>query len=272
MDSEDFRAHSVGFYKRADQWFGRHSKSQPRAHLPQPKDGDMSKHVFATDSSESDPTSDPTTTTPTSVDFPALGRGPSRPFSSAAVTNGQPPRCNLASSHFGARPKGVTRAQRGLCVEFQRQTGGFCALFSTPLRSVTSPRLCKVATSHFGASVRRAGGNASRPFWSRSVRPGRPLRAPPMRGPFPLPMAHPPSRWMRGTSVDSRSRRHWCRVCCPTRAPHRPGPPPPTPRPGPRARGAGYRRPASPRPWRTPSQWRPTQCDIWWARAGTPPG
>ena len=63
MDSEDFRAHSVGFYKRADQWFGRHSKSQPRAHLPQPKDGDMSKHVFATDSGESDPTSDPTTTT-----------------------------------------------------------------------------------------------------------------------------------------------------------------------------------------------------------------
>ena len=29
MDAEDFCAHSVGFYKRADQWCGRHSKSQP---------------------------------------------------------------------------------------------------------------------------------------------------------------------------------------------------------------------------------------------------
>ena len=121
----------------------------------------------------------------------------------------------------------MTQAQRGLCVEFQRQTGGFCALFSTPLHSVTSPRLCKAATSHFGASVRWAGGNASRLFWSRSVRPGRPLRAPPMREPFLLLMVRPPSRWMHGTSVDSRSRRHWCHVCCPTRAPRLPGPLPP---------------------------------------------
>ena len=91
MDSEDFHAHFVGFCKWADQWFGWHSTSQPRAHLPQPKDSDMSKHVFATDSGESDPTSDPTTMTLTSVDFPALARGPSRPFSSTAVTNGQAP-------------------------------------------------------------------------------------------------------------------------------------------------------------------------------------
>ena len=116
MDSEDFRAHSVGFYKRADQWFGRHSKSQPRAHLPQPKNGDMSKHVFATDSGESDPTSDPTTTTPTSADFPALARGPSRPFSSAAVTNGQPPPLQSGVVALWCAPKGSDSSAAGtLC-------------------------------------------------------------------------------------------------------------------------------------------------------------
>ena len=41
INSAEFRTHSVGFYKHADQWFGRHSTSQPRVPLPQPKDGDM---------------------------------------------------------------------------------------------------------------------------------------------------------------------------------------------------------------------------------------
>ena len=86
MDSEEFRAHSLGFYKRADQWFGRHSTSQPRAPSPQPEDADMSKHVFATDSDGRD-----LTTSTTLEDDPELARGPSRPSSSAVVANDQPP-------------------------------------------------------------------------------------------------------------------------------------------------------------------------------------
>ena len=167
---------------------------------------------------------------------------------------------------------GVRRAQRRLCAEFQRQTVGFCAQFQAPLRSVTNAPLYKVATSHFGASVRRAGGSTSRPFWSRGARPGRPLWAPPMRGPFPLVMAHPPSWWMCGTSIDSRSQWHWYPVCCLTRAPRFSGPPPLTLRSQPKTCGAGSHQPASPRLWRTPSRWRPTQCHTWWERASTPPG
>ena len=272
MDSEDFHAHSMGFYKWADQWFGRHSKSQPRAHSPWPKDGDMSKHVFAPDSGESDLTTTTTTTTTTSEDFLELARGPSRPFSSAAVTNGQPPRLKSGDVALRCEHKGIDSSAATTLCDVSAANSGLLRPVWTLLRSVTSTPFCKVATSHFGASNWRAGGRASRPFWSLSARPGSPLRAPPMRGPSPLPMALPPLRWMRGTSLNSRSRWHWCHVCCPTWAPHLPGPPPPTLRPQPTTHGAGSRQPASPQPWRTPSQWRPMQCHTWWARAGTPPG
>ena len=96
MDSEEFRAHSMGFYKCANQWFGRHSTSQPRAPSPQPEDADMSKHVFATDSDGRD-----LITWTTLEDDPELVHGPSRPFSNAVVANNQHPRCNAATSHFG---------------------------------------------------------------------------------------------------------------------------------------------------------------------------
>ena len=55
------------------------------------------------------------------------------------------------------------------------------------------------------------------------------------------------------------------------RAPRLPGAPPPILRPQPKTCGAGSRRPASPRPWRTPFQWWLTQCHTWWERASTPP-
>ena len=102
MDSEEFRAHSVGFYKRADQWFGRHLTSHPCAPSLQPEDADMSKHVFAADSDGRDLTS---LTTPN--DNLQLERGPLRPFSSAAVSNEQPPVCNAATSHFVASNRRV---------------------------------------------------------------------------------------------------------------------------------------------------------------------
>ena len=76
----------MGFYKRADQWFGRHSTSQPCAPSPQPEDAAMPKHVFATDSDGRD-----LTTSTTLEDDPELARGPSRPSSSAVVANDQPP-------------------------------------------------------------------------------------------------------------------------------------------------------------------------------------
>ena len=86
MDSAEFGAHSVGFFKRADQWLVRRSEWQPNAPLPSPQSADMSKHVFAADSDGRDLK---TSTTPT--DNPKLARGSSRPSSSAVVANDQPP-------------------------------------------------------------------------------------------------------------------------------------------------------------------------------------
>ena len=102
MDSDDFRAHSVGFYQRADQWMGRHSTSLPRAPSPLLKDADMSKHVFAADPGSSD-----LSTAMTPVDTPELACGLSRPFSSAVVAEDQPPLSDPVTSHFGVRDRRV---------------------------------------------------------------------------------------------------------------------------------------------------------------------
>ena len=220
MDSDEFGAHSVGFYRRAGSVAGAPSTlvAAPGWLAAAPR----CRHVSTW-----------------------LSDAVWRSEESAATTL-----CGISAANCG-----LLRAVSGPFAQ--------CDQPPPPLQSGNVALWCERSAS---------GGSASRPFWSRDARPGRPLRAPPMRGPFPLAMAHPPSRWMRGTSVDSRSRRHWCPVCCPTRAPRLPGPPPLTLRPQPKTRGAGSRRPASPRPWRTPSRWRPTQCHTWWERAGTPPG
>ena len=67
----------------------------------------------------------------------------------------------------------------------QRWRVGPRAHFREPLRQTTSPLCSEPAMSHCGASDRRAGGSASRPFWSWSARPGSQLRALPMQGLFP---------------------------------------------------------------------------------------
>ena len=88
MDSDDFCAHSMGFFQRADQWIGRHSKSPHRATSSSPlPDADMSKHVFPGESDERDLS----TATPP-ADVPELARGPSRPFVDTSALNDQPPR------------------------------------------------------------------------------------------------------------------------------------------------------------------------------------
>ena len=47
MDSDEFSAHSVGFYKRADQWLVRHPPlSQLRDGSPWDQGADMSRHGF----------------------------------------------------------------------------------------------------------------------------------------------------------------------------------------------------------------------------------
>ena len=77
MDCEEFSAHAVGFYKRADMWIDRRSASQSRApSLPSKDatDADISRHVFTVDSGGRD-----LTTATTSEDVPELARGLSRP-------------------------------------------------------------------------------------------------------------------------------------------------------------------------------------------------
>ena len=86
MDAADFGAHSVGFFKRADQWLVRHSTSQPRAPSPPRKDADMSPHVFA-----ADPGASNLSTAMTPADVPMLACGPSRPFPRAIAPDDQPP-------------------------------------------------------------------------------------------------------------------------------------------------------------------------------------
>ena len=55
MDSDEFGAHSVGFYKRGDQWLERHPpSSQLRDGSPRQQDADMSRHVFPTRSGGSE--------------------------------------------------------------------------------------------------------------------------------------------------------------------------------------------------------------------------
>ena len=165
MDSEDFRTHSVGFYKLADQWCGRHSKSQPRAHSPQPKDGDMSKHVFAADSGESD-----LTTTGTSEDFLALALGPSCPFLSTVVTNGQPPPLKFGDvALWREHKRSDSSAVTTLC-GVSTANYGLLPPVSATFAQCDQPPLCNLAVpSHFGVSAQRAGGSASQPFWSRST-------------------------------------------------------------------------------------------------------
>ena len=55
MDSDEFGAHSVGFYKRGDQWLERHPpSSQLQDGSPRHQDADMSRHVFPTRSGGSE--------------------------------------------------------------------------------------------------------------------------------------------------------------------------------------------------------------------------
>ena len=132
MDTADFGAHSVGFFKRADQWLVRHSTSQPRAPSPPRKDADMSPHVFAVDLGVSN-----LSTAMTSSGRPNTGVWALAPIS---------------VSHCAGRPAPFAPNRR-----------------------------CRTVV----ASDRRAGGSASRPFWSWSARPGSQLRALPMQGLFP---------------------------------------------------------------------------------------
>ena len=119
MDSDDFRAHSMGFFQRADQWIGRHSKSPRRATSSSPlTDADMSKHVFPVESDERDLSM----ATPP-ADVPELARGPSRPFLDTSAPNDQPPRWKTGDvALFGERS-----AIRGQCftpvVVVERATG-----------------------------------------------------------------------------------------------------------------------------------------------------
>ena len=55
MDSDEFGAHFVGFYKRGDQWLERHPpSSQLRDGSPRHQDTDMSRHIFPTRSGGSE--------------------------------------------------------------------------------------------------------------------------------------------------------------------------------------------------------------------------
>ena len=55
MDSDEFGAHSVGFYRRADQWLARHPpSSQLRDGSPRHQGADMSQHGFLTRSGGSE--------------------------------------------------------------------------------------------------------------------------------------------------------------------------------------------------------------------------
>ena len=86
MDSAEFSAHSVGFFKRADQWLVRRSSSQPNAPPPSPQSADMSKHVFAVDTDDGERTS----ATLSNADE-KMARGPPRPSSCRSVPRDQPP-------------------------------------------------------------------------------------------------------------------------------------------------------------------------------------
>ena len=57
MDCEEFGAHSVGFFKCADQWMVRRPSSQLNAPSPSPQSADMSRHVFAADTDDGERTS-----------------------------------------------------------------------------------------------------------------------------------------------------------------------------------------------------------------------
>ena len=98
MDSDEFGAHSVGFYSRADQWLARHPpSSQLRDGSPRHQSADMSRHVFPTRSGES------ASSAATSLcGISPTNCGPLRPFSDTCAQCDQPPLCKAATSHFGA--------------------------------------------------------------------------------------------------------------------------------------------------------------------------
>ena len=176
MDSDEFGAHSVGFYKRGDQWAG-----APSALVAAPgwlAAAQRCRHV--------------------STCFPTRSGGSEE---SAATTL-----CGVSAANSG--PLRLVSATLARCDQPYPLQSGDVALWCE--RSAGGGQ--RFLTVLVGGA-RGRGGHSGPRRWG---------------GPFPLVMAHPPSRWMRGTSVDSRSRRHWCRVCCPTRAPRLPGPPPHT--------------------------------------------
>ena len=87
MDCAEFGAHSVGFFKRADQWMVRRPSSQLNAPSPLPQSADMSRHVFAADTEDGERTS-----ATLSKAEEKMARGSSRPSLCGSVPRDQPPR------------------------------------------------------------------------------------------------------------------------------------------------------------------------------------
>ena len=101
MDNEDFCAHSMGFYKRADRWMYRHPPLQSYTPVLQTTNVDMSRHVFIAGHTDFG-----RTTAKTSTIDATMAHRPTRPSLHRSVSHDQPPHGEFATSHFGASDRG----------------------------------------------------------------------------------------------------------------------------------------------------------------------